>query len=125
MTTVKKKRIKVAELYSLLVLQFGLSPSYVMDEMQQYEIKSLMDYCYYKHKENWEQTRLISYLIAQTNSKKKLKLQDIIKFKWETENESTKITNDEINELAKQAEMFEAMFAENKEEKTDIDTNGK
>lgn len=70
----KKKRLKVAELYSILVLQFGLTPSYVMDEIQQYEIKSLMDYGYYKHKEDWEQTRLISYLIAQTNSKKKLKL---------------------------------------------------
>lgn len=96
-----------------------------MDEIQQYEIKSLMDYGYYKHKEDWEQTRLISYLIAQTNSKKKLKLQDIIKFSWETEHESTKITNYEINELAKQAEMIEAMFAENNEEKTDLDTNGK
>lgn len=93
--------------------------------MQQYEIKSLMDFGYYRHKEDWEQTRLISYLIAQTNSKKKLKLQDIIKFKWEGESESTKITNEEINELAKQAEMIEAMFAENKEEKTDLDTNGK
>ena len=84
-----------------------------------------MDYGYYKHKEDWEQTRLISYLIAQTNSKKKMKLQDIIKFSQETEHESTKITNDEINELAKQAEMIEAMFAENNEVKTDLDTNGK
>lgn len=83
-----------------------------------------MDFGYYKHKEQWEQTRLISYLIAQTNSKKKLKLQDIIKFQWETDNESMKITNEEINDLSKQAQEIEAMFAENKEDNT-TNTNGK
>lgn len=83
-----------------------------------------MDFGYYKHKEQWEQTRLISYLIAQINSKKKLKLQDIIKFQWETDNESTKITNEEINDLSKQAQEIEAMFAENKEDNT-TNTNGK
>lgn len=107
-----------------MVLQFGLNPSYVLNEIQQYEIKSLMDFGYYKHKEQWEQTRLISYLIAQTNSKKKLKLQDIIKFQWETDNESTKITNEEINDLSKQAQEIEAMFAENKEDNT-TNTDGK
>lgn len=95
-----------------------------MDEIQQYEIKSLIDFGYYKHKEQWEQTRLISYLIAQTNSKKKLKLQDIIKFQWETDNESTKITNEEINDLSKQAQQLEAMFAENKGDYT-TNTDGK
>lgn len=83
-----------------------------------------MDFGHYKYKEQWEQTRLISYLIAQTNSKKKLKLQDIIKFQWETDNESTKITNEEINDLSKQAQEIEAMFAENKEDNT-TNTNGK
>lgn len=83
-----------------------------------------MDFGYFKHKEQWEQTRLISYLIAQTNSKKKLKLQDIIKFQWETDNESTKITNEEINDLSKQAQEIEAMFAENKEDNT-TNTDGK
>lgn len=83
-----------------------------------------MDFGYYRHKEQWEQTRLISYLIAQTNSKKKLKLQDIIKFQWETDNESTKITNEEINDLSRQAQEIETMFAENKEDNT-TNTNGK
>lgn len=113
-TKTAKKRLKVSELYSILVLQFGLAPSYVLDEIQQYEIKSIMDYGYYKHKEQWEQTRLISYLIAQTNSKKKLKLQDIIKFDWEKEAETKVITKEEINDLTRQAEEIEAMFADKK-----------
>jgi len=87
----------------------------VLDEIQAYEIKSLMDYGYYKNKDSWEQTRLISFLLAQTNSKKKLKLQDIIKFQWETENESTVITNDEIKLLSEQAEAMEKLLNNNKE----------
>lgn len=93
-------------------MQFEISPSYVLDEIQPYEIKSLMDYGYYKNKEDWEQTRLISYLIAQTNSKKKLKLQDILKFQWEKEIETTHISENEINELSKQAEEIEALLNE-------------
>lgn len=94
-----------------------------MDEIEQYEIKALIDNGYFKSREEWEQTRLISYLIAQVNSKKKLKLQDIIKFQWEKENETTQITNEEINNLTKQAEMMEAMFNQNNEN-TLTDNNG-
>lgn len=98
-----------------MVLQFGLSPDYVLNGIEQYEIKSLMEYGYYRHKVEWEQTRLISYLIAQTNSKKKLKLQDIIKFEWEKETESTTITNEEIADLSRQAEAIEALMMNNNE----------
>lgn len=102
--------------------ELNINPSYVLDDMEFYEIASLMRYRYLKSKENWEQARLISYIIAQVNSKKTLKLQDILKFGWEVENESTKITNEEINDLSKQAEMMEALFAEN-ENNNDISNN--
>lgn len=108
-----KKRISIAELYSILVLQFGLSPSYVLDEMQTYEIASLMQYSYYRNKDNWEQARLIAYLIAQTHSTKKLKVEDIIKFHWEKETpKDTYISQEDIARLSAQAEAFEQMFAE-------------
>lgn len=107
----KKKRITIAELYSILVLQFGLNPDYVLDEIQTYEISSLMKYSFYKNRDDWEQSRLISFIIAQSNSKKKLKLQDIIKFEWEKEEkENTTITKEEIENLSKQAEEFERYF---------------
>lgn len=81
--------------------------------MQPYEMKSLMDYGYYSNKDDWEQCRLIAFMIAQTNSKKKLKLQDILKFQWEKESENTTITNEEINELSEQAKAIEAIFNNN------------
>lgn len=74
-----------------------------------------MNYSYYRNKESWEQSRLISYLIAQVNSKKKLRLQDIIEFEWEKEKniENQKITQEEIEALQKQAEEYEKLFNSN------------
>ena len=97
-----------------MVLDLGLQPQYVMDEIEIYEINSLMKYSYLKHKDNWEQARLISYLIAQCNSAKKLKLEDIIKFQWddkdEEKNESV-ITNEELEQMMQEAdEMKKIMY---------------
>jgi len=51
--------------------------------MKPYELVIICDSLHLRTKDNWEQARLISYLIAQTNSKKKLKPTDIIKFEWD------------------------------------------
>ena len=97
-----------------MVLDLGLQPQYVLDEIEIYEINSLMKYSFLKHKDNWEQARLISYLIAQCNSAKKLKLEDIIKFQWddkdEEKNESV-ITNEELEQMMQEAdEMKKIMY---------------
>lgn len=94
-----------------------MDAEYVMDKMQMYEVSALMKYSYQKHKEEWEQARLISYLIAQTNSSKKLKMEDIIKFHWEkehiTEKNEMDISQEEIEMLSKKAmEMEKLMFGE-------------
>lgn len=54
---------------------------------------------------------MISYLIAQTHSSKKLKLEDIIKFSWEQEDSNNKpkapvetITQEDIDFLEQNAE---------------------
>ena len=94
-------------MYSILVLQFKLPPHYVLDEIENYEINALMKYNYLNEKESWEQTRLISYLIAQVNSKKHLELADIIKFKWDVENDEKEIvTKEEREELIKKANQY-------------------
>jgi hypothetical protein len=47
-----------------LVLRLNYPPDYVLDKMEMYEIKAVMDYEYYAHKDGWEQARLVAYLIA-------------------------------------------------------------
>ena len=61
----------------------GLSPRYVLDEMQFYEVDALLDSYYLKHKDSWEQARLIAYMTARVNSKGDLSPTDIMKFHWE------------------------------------------
>ena len=110
-----KKKLSLSELYAILTLQLHLSPEYVMDRMEFYEIRALMKYQYYAHKDNWEQARLISYLIAQVNSKKQLKLSDIIEFEWDKENiELNKsVSNEEIAKLREQAKLVALQLQNN------------
>lgn len=92
----------------MLTLQMGLSPEYVLDKIEWYEINALMKYQYYSIKDNWEQARLIAFMIAQTNSKRKLKLQDIVPFVWEEEEieEVQPITKTEIERLKAKAQDY-------------------
>lgn len=87
----------------------GLSPEYVLDKIEWYEINALMKYQYYSIKDNWEQARLIAFMIAQTNSKRKLKLQDIVPFVWEEDEEMEEvqpITKTEIERLKAKAQDY-------------------
>lgn len=73
-----------------------------------YEVNAALKYQYYVYKEEWEQTRLIAYITAQVNSKKRLKLEDIIKFPWdgkEAEKEKV-ISKEDINRLNKMAQAY-------------------
>lgn len=60
----------------------GLSPEYVLDQIQSYEIKALVEFGYLRNKDSWEQSRLISYTIARANGTKE-KLENFLKFPWE------------------------------------------
>lgn len=72
-----------------------------------YEIKAVMDYEYYAHKDGWEQARLVAYLIAQANSKKQLKQSDIMQFYWEKETpKASSISNEEKERLRTKAQQY-------------------
>lgn len=85
-----------------------MPPSYVLDEMDWYEVNSLMKYRHYAVKEQWEQARLITYMTAQVNSRKHLKLTDIITFPWEKEEEeeNTAVTDDDVKRLKAMAQEY-------------------
>lgn len=72
-----------------------------------YEIEPLISNIHKKNKESWEQARLISYVMVQCNSSKKLKPTDIIKFCWDEEDStSTSISNDDIRRLKEKAKQY-------------------
>lgn len=72
-----------------------------------------MKYAHYAFKDNWEQARLISYLIAQVNSKKKLKFSDIMEFHWDKETEIEGVSNEEITQLREQAKLVALQLQNN------------
>lgn len=71
-----------------------------------------MEYEYLSYKDNWEQSRLIAYMIAQTNSTKRLKLTDILKFQWEKEDADTTISNEDMARLREKAKQYENLITE-------------
>lgn len=91
-----------------MVIEGGLSPKYVLDEMQMYEIQPLINNIYRKSKESWEQTRFISYLIAQVNSTKQLTVEDIMEFPWDSKESISKnnrgISNEDVERLRRKAQ---------------------
>lgn len=95
----------------MLVYQGGLSPRYIADEAEMYEISILAQGLYLKSKENWEQTRMISFITAQVNSSKKLKPNDILSFPWDDKmKDETKVSNEDIERLSKKAKEMEKLL---------------
>lgn len=87
----------------MLVMEGGLNPKYVLDEMEQYEIAPLIQNLHKKNKESWEQTRMLGFIIAQTQSTKKIKPEDIIKFPWDGESHITSVSNEDKERLIQKA----------------------
>lgn len=78
-----------------------------MDEMEEYELNDIYNAMEYANLSDWQQTRYIVYAIAQTNSRKKLKIEDILSLpldKGYTKNQhNQEISNEEIGQLKEMA----------------------
>ena len=74
-----------------------------------YEVQPLITSMHLKHRDSWEQSRMIAYIIAQVNSRKKLNPTDIIKFTWDNEeemNKETSMSNEDLERLRKKAKEY-------------------
>lgn len=95
-------------MFQTLVVQFKLvSMEYFMDELQSWEVNDLLKCLKYADQASWEQTRWLMYVVAQVNSKKQLKLQDIMHFPWDSERVTTTISNEDIKKLKAKAKRIE------------------
>lgn len=74
-----------------------------------YEVQPLITSMHLQHRDSWEQSRMIAYIIAQVNSRKKLNPTDIIKFAWDNEeemNKETSMSNEDLERLRKKAKEY-------------------
>lgn len=80
------------------------------------EVESFLDGLNRRTRESWEQTRLLGYIIAQSNSTKTLKQTDILRFPWdEEEKKDTSVTNEDMKRLRAKAKAFESQLNTNKD----------
>lgn len=70
-----------------------------MDEIQEYEIATIFDYIQYADRNIWESARLQMYILAQVNSKKKLKPGDILHLAWDDDHKEKPLSHEELTAL--------------------------
>lgn len=69
-----------------------MSPEYVLDKMERYEVESYISMIPKKNDDILEMVRLGCVCSLQPHSKKTINCNDIVKFPWEKEKEKEKIT---------------------------------
>lgn len=80
------------------------------------EVESFLEGLNRRNRETWEQTRLLGYIIAQSNSTKTLKQTDILRFPWdEEEKKETSVTDDEMKRLREKAKAVESQLKTKKD----------
>ena len=89
-------------------MQCGVQPDYVLDRMKFYEIEALIEDLWMKNKESWEQTRVQAYITAQTQSTKKIDMNDIMSFPWEKKVEKVEDTPEDIEMMRKEMKEMES-----------------
>lgn len=90
------------------MLQCGVQPDYVLDRMNFYEIEALLENLWMKNKESWEQTRVQAYITAQTQSTKKIDMNDMMSFPWEKKVEKVEDTPEDIEMMRKEMKEMES-----------------
>ena len=91
---------------------------YFMSDLQDFEVELLYENLKYADRPSWEQTRLLAFILAQVNSKKKLEITEILSFPWEEnyEEKNIEMSNEDRDKLRAQAAMFEKILQQNKKD---------
>ena len=84
--------------------------------MEEWEVYNFYDSLKYCNRSEWEQTRLIMYILAQVNSKKKLEMTEILSFPWDRAEDTHDIemTNEQRDRLKEKAKAMEKILQKTK-----------
>lgn len=80
--------------------------------MEEWEVYNFYDSLKYCNRSEWEQTRLIMYILAQVNSKKKLEITEILSFPWDRPEDihDIEMTNEQRDRLREKAKAMEKIL---------------
>lgn len=100
-------------------MQYGIvTVPYFLDRMKPYELGIICDSLHLRIKDSWEQARMISYVTAQVNSKRRLRPTDLISFAWESTNQEQAqqqeptLTMEDVERIKKAAKEREKLLKE-------------
>lgn len=101
-------------------MQYGIvTVPYFLDQMKPYELRIICDSLHLRIKDSWEQARMISYVTAQINSKKRLRPTDLISFAWENtdqqqaqQQQEPTLTMEDVERIKKAAKEREKLLKE-------------
>lgn len=91
----------------MLVIKGGLSPEYVLDKMERYEVESYINMIPKKNDDILEMVRLGCICSLQPHSKKKISADDIAKFPWEKEKEKITFGNQTFETTGRKSQVLE------------------
>ena len=85
-----------------------------MSDLQDFEVELLYENLKYADRPSWEQNRLLAFILAQVNSKKRLEMTDIMSFPWEEnyEEKNIEMSNEDRDRLREKAKAFEKLLKE-------------
>lgn len=85
------------------------SVDYFMDELQEWEMNTMIKNIPYLDRNEKEMDRYKLFVTVQANSKKKIKLNELVELPWDKEfkNTGTKLSEDEAREYKEKASEFE------------------
>lgn len=90
------------ELFMLLCFEYRcVTIPYFFDEMEEFEVQSIIENLEYYERGDWERTRFLAYCNLQKSSTKKINPQ-IIVFPWEKEHDNTDQINGNSEPLSKE-----------------------
>ena len=92
-------------MYSMLVLQCGVNPRYVLDEMELYDMETLIDNIWVKDRTSWDQTRLIINWCQQ--STKPVNMFEKMSLPWDRKEEKHVDTEEEKDEMYREMKRWE------------------
>lgn len=78
-----------------------------MDTLQDWEVQDLYCNLQYADCVSWEQTRWLMYVVAQVNSRKQIKVTDLLRFPWEDGRKETTISTEDIQRLKEKAKLIQ------------------
>ena len=104
---------------ALLCLEYKVcSIHYFLEDMKYYELKPILKNLNVSVKNDWEIARQVSYIIAQSQSTKKIKPSDIMQFPWDEgyknrPKKDVKITKEMRDRMIKEMEANKELLIKN------------